>query len=31
MGNLNIDVFSDKITPQMEEKLKIESENVKRR
>ena len=31
MDNLNIDVFSDKITPQMEEKLKIESENIKRR
>lgn len=31
MSILNIDVFSDKITPQMEEKLKIESENIKRR
>ncbi len=31
MSILNIDVFSDKITPQMEEKIKIESENIKRR
>ena len=31
VDNLNIDIFSVKITPQIEEKLKIENENIKRR
>lgn len=31
VDNLNIDIFSVKITPQIEEKLKIENENIRRR